>query len=572
MDASLYGVSVASARVYDPEGARDTLAPLPPVLTRGLGAVATLGFASFISSALLFFFLTFKLVRWQLKPVSFDGQNASTPEQTADEPDSPKTYGNAFLVRNAHMCPQSQPGQPGYVDTTAKASQPPQSLWHRLRKEPPNQFLILIYNLLFADIQQASAFLLNVQWLVKNAVVVNTPICWAQGWFISTGDMASSVFVTAIAAHTYMGVVHGYRLPTWAFYSALVLLWCFVYGLAILGVIITKNGAGAGGLYVRAGAWCWVNAEYQDLRLYLHYLWIFLALGATTVFYIVIYIHIQKQKASTESPFMNQSHGEHYPNPSPSAGSPQAQPAPSTSASAGTESHANADANANVDSNPIKRLPAISQSARHPTFLLYPIIYVLCTTPLAAGRIASMAGRDVGLAYFCFAGAMIASAGWLDVALYSSTRRSIVFAGDAPPGQDTGLETFTFMRTPAGRKYGNIVFVHGGNGDINDNPKSHDGKRWRGWNDRVKSGPRLRIGGDRRGSSHSSLKGFGAGGGEAMGMAIQCDVVASITIEHGDRTIHERIENDERGYDRGDDSASLNSRMGIIKDGTTSKS
>jgi hypothetical protein len=52
--------------------------------------------------------------------------------------------------------------------------------WKR-QSRPSNQFVFLIANLLFADIQQSIAFLLNAKWLVKNAIQVGTSSCWAQG-------------------------------------------------------------------------------------------------------------------------------------------------------------------------------------------------------------------------------------------------------------------------------------------------------------------------------------------------------------------------------------------------------
>ena len=79
-----------------------------------------------------------------------------------------------------------------------------------------------------------------------------------------------------------------------------------------------------------------------------------------------------------------------------------------------------------------------------PLMVLYPLIYTVCTAPLAAGRIYALAGHDVSLGYFCAAGTMIACNGWLDVLLYASTRADIVFS-ELPPGDDTGLETFAFM-------------------------------------------------------------------------------------------------------------------------------
>jgi hypothetical protein len=94
-----------------------------------------------------------------------------------------------------------------------------------------------------------------------------------------------------------------------------------------------------------------------------------------------------------------------------------------------------------------------------PLMILYPFIYIVCTAPLATGRIASLAGRDISLGYFCVAGSMIACNGWLDVLLYTSTRADIVFTA-YPPTEDIGLDTFAFMGK--GHKFGTITTVEAG--------------------------------------------------------------------------------------------------------------
>jgi hypothetical protein len=94
-----------------------------------------------------------------------------------------------------------------------------------------------------------------------------------------------------------------------------------------------------------------------------------------------------------------------------------------------------------------------------PLMILYPVFYVLCTAPLAIGRIAALAGNDISLAYFCVAGSMIACNGWLDVLLYTCTRSDIVFAAD-PPTENIGLDTFAFMGK--GHKFGTVTIVEGG--------------------------------------------------------------------------------------------------------------
>jgi hypothetical protein len=75
--------------------------------------------------------------------------------------------------------------------------------------------------------------------------------------------------------------------------------------------------------------------------------------------------------------------------------------------------------------------------------IAYPIIYVVCTLPLATLRMYSMANPDIKISggWFCFAGAMITSNGWLDVLLYTMTRRITLFS-DEPPPTDNGIESF----------------------------------------------------------------------------------------------------------------------------------
>lgn len=113
----------------------------------------------------------------------------------------------------------------------------------------------------------------------------------------------------------------------------------------------------------------------------------------------------------------------------------------------------------------------------HPAFLIYPLIYVVCTLPLALGRVGTLASAEVPYWYFCMAGALITSNGWLDVLLWGTTRHTVVF-GPVGNADALGLETFAFMRTPPGREFGNIVWVQGAT--FGDDDGDGDGGRGRG--------------------------------------------------------------------------------------------
>ncbi|OLN88280.1 hypothetical protein CCHL11_00263 [Colletotrichum chlorophyti] len=378
-----------------------TLSPLPSVLQSGLKAIVTLSCLSLVTSFTLLIYLSGRLAIWYSR--------TNSKKTRAGQPDD----------------------IPGLRYELGGQSRGAGS--HDNRRHAPNQFLVLLLNVLLADTLQACAFFLNVVWLAENRITDDSPACWAQGWFLSTGDLASVTFIAAIAVHTYLTLVRGYKMSCKAFYATICLLWFFVIFMSVLGVMITRNGADVGGFYVRDIAWCWINSEYEAMRLYLHYLWmlLFILIGSTS--YILVFLHVRqadKKSSSAKSSSLSTSDSSNgsvlCPTTLPPVMSPQE---PST------EVH--------------KRI----------LFLLYPVVFLLCTAPLALGRILSTGGVKLSPQYLCFAGAMITSNGWIDVLIFSTTRSGILF--DAPVDeQNLGLDTFNL--TALGHQYGHRVWIQGG--------------------------------------------------------------------------------------------------------------
>ncbi|KAH8894121.1 hypothetical protein GQ53DRAFT_839786 [Thozetella sp. PMI_491] len=487
----------------------DTLSPLPDVLHQGLTVVAVLACLSFAATTLTLFYLTYKLIRWHIK-----SWRASRRAQ-AQLARTPTVDLNLGLAEQ-HFGGNGQRGA-GY------------------KKKSPNQFLVLIYNLLIADIHQSMAFLLNAVWVSKDAIEVGTMTCKAQGWFVSTGDLASSCFILLIAIHTYLTVVWKHKPPQWALYTAVAGAWIFDYAMATIGIAATGNGRTYGGFYVRAAAWCWINVSYENLRLVTHYLFIFIALAVTSVLYTLIFLNLKRGEQQTNAQEI----------------APRTKPSPSfdfrpPSVVDGNNSNA-------APANPtISKVDAHS-GGRHPAFLLYPIIYVVCTAPLALGRVATMAGAKVPLSYFCVAGALITSNGWLDVLLWGWTRGELLFTAEVDT-EDVGIETFAFMRTPHGRQFGNMVWVEGGGrGEVDQDElrsrRKSTGSGLGGWlqermgwrrlgrgnngSDEVRRG---RLSGQARSISQESLRGAAS----RNDMAIQMDMVTSVVVEVDPQKHHER--------------------------------
>lgn len=93
------------------------------------------------------------------------------------------------------------------------------------------------------------AFALTAVYLAEDKIEVGTTTCWANGWFVSTGDLASGVWIFSIALHTFFATVKGRSISNKLFYMWLVFNWVFVYALGLATVLPHKN------VYVRAGAW-----------------------------------------------------------------------------------------------------------------------------------------------------------------------------------------------------------------------------------------------------------------------------------------------------------------------------
>jgi hypothetical protein len=241
-----------------------------------------------------------------------------------------------------------------------------------------NQYVLLCMNLLIADFLQAVSFLISFHWILKDGIFAPTSACFAQGFLLNIGDLASGFFVMAIAFHTFYTAVKGRRIGHVGFLTCVVLMWLLALALSIIGPIEYKDR-----YFVRAGAWCWAGGQYKTDRIVLHYFWIFFVQFGTIIVYIAVLIRLRAAVAAVVPSVRVQS-----------------------------TSYAKVDRAAKM-------------------MVLYPLSYIILTLPLSAGRMWSMAHTEKTLpdAYACTAGALLASCGWVDALLYTLTRKTLIGGG-----------------------------------------------------------------------------------------------------------------------------------------------
>lgn len=214
-----------------------------------------------------------------------------------------------------------------------------------------NQYIILIYNLVLADFQQSLGFLISLKYIIENKVKAGTAACFLQGLWLQVGDPGSGLFVLAIAFHTFLLVVWGRKMSYKVFVTFVCGVWAFVAVIVIIPLAI--HGAE---VYVPAGAWCWINEDYETERLWTHYIWIFLAEFGTVVLYAVMYFQLRRQIAASSI----------------------------------------------LGNSQLESLKRLRRVVGYMT--VYPIVYIVLSLPLAAGRMSTANGNTPSITFFCCAG------------------------------------------------------------------------------------------------------------------------------------------------------------------------
>lgn len=170
-----------------------------------------------------------------------------------------------------------------------------------------------------------------------------------------------------------------------------------------------------------------MTIEHPSMRLWTHYFWIFAAQFFTILLYAIMFFQLRRRIA--ESAILGSRH---------------------------TES--------------LRRLNRVVAY-----MVIYPIVYIILTLPLAAGRMASSHGNTPSVTYFCVAGTLMTLSGFCDTLLYTLTRRSVVLEPEEKGTSEGGYRKFASSgRNKSTRDDSRILGV-GGKGAISTVSAIHRG-------------------------------------------------------------------------------------------------
>ncbi|BGP17540.1 hypothetical protein JCM10213_004082 [Rhodosporidiobolus nylandii] len=233
---------------------------------------------------------------------------------------------------------------------------------------------MLLCNMLVGDLLQATGFLLNFNWVARNALPTSaypTALCTAQAVLIQLGDLGSAFSSLVICANLFLILVFQIHPSVRVLWGVMAFEWIIIAIMAFLGpAALERDGIP---FYGPSGGWCWMNGIYQKERLYLHYLWVFIVAFADLTLYGVMAAKIWLQRRAV--------------------GNEQV---------AGTQG--------------VWRV-----------MMAYPAVYIATILPVSCYRIASMAGHQWPIHYALAAGFIFTLSGTANVVIYSFTRSLVSF-------------------------------------------------------------------------------------------------------------------------------------------------
>ncbi|KAG8783630.1 hypothetical protein FRC15_004810 [Serendipita sp. 397] len=164
------------------------------------------------------------------------------------------------------------------------------------RRDKRHQFIrshagIYFICMLLSTLTFTLGFSLSLYWAIRGRITFGT-FCTIQAALKQFGNVATALWVLAIAIHTFVIVFLQLRVAKWVGWTGFAIVWILSAAVVIAGPLIytTKE---MGPWYGISAQWCWTSDTYVMPRFITEYLWMFLSAGASFVLYTLLFLKLR---------------------------------------------------------------------------------------------------------------------------------------------------------------------------------------------------------------------------------------------------------------------------------------
>ncbi|KAM0750853.1 hypothetical protein T439DRAFT_241258 [Meredithblackwellia eburnea MCA 4105] len=137
-----------------------------------------------------------------------------------------------------------------------------------------SDYFLATSNMMLGDLIQSCGFSLNIMWITRGKIPTTTSTsCKIQSILIQVGDTTTAFGSLLIGIQITQILAFGHQMSRSTLLLCFLLQWVCVGLLASIGPAFMQTPGRP--FYGWSGGWCWITQEYQTMRLWLHYLLIF---------------------------------------------------------------------------------------------------------------------------------------------------------------------------------------------------------------------------------------------------------------------------------------------------------
>lgn len=134
-------------------------------------------------------------------------------------------------------------------------------------------------------------FMLSIVWAVQDEINFG-PFCTLQAVLKQFGNVATALWVLAIAVHTFVAVFLEMKVSNLVFYIVFCAVWLLSGCIVAVGPLFYTTER-LGPWYGISAQWCWTSDTYATPRFATEYLWMFIAAGISFLLYTLLFLKLR---------------------------------------------------------------------------------------------------------------------------------------------------------------------------------------------------------------------------------------------------------------------------------------